>query len=246
MLDTNKTVELLRDNPDYVEILRKAVDIEEELKEDAFVFSWDVNGGPVISMEYQKSTRKLKEFLYNQFYESWIKDAVVNITYSDTGGADIWVRYLDSNHRIDINVGCNDSSIDAIAKINDGTGRTYQFDVEKDNDKISLYKHGWAEWEWSDVQAATASINKLIREGIVKIAYKTNKRTEYALVDREETKLILDQIKFEKDVEEYGIEPQEIEEIHIPDDAFDIIVGYDDVKGIISKGLQSDKPVRMR
>ena len=238
MLDTNKTVELLRDNPDYVEILYKAVGIEEELKENAFVFSWDVNGGPFISMEKHNEIKKLKDYLYNQFYELWIKDAVVNVTNS---GTDIRVQGK-SDHCIAID--CNDTFTNAIAQINDNTGRTYQFDVEKDDDNtISLYKFHWAEWEWSDVQAATGSINKMIREGIVKIAYKTNKRTEYALVDLEETKLILDQIKFDQDAEEYGIEPQKVEEIHIPDDAFDIIVGYDDVKGIISKGLQSDKPV---
>lgn len=236
MLDIEKVKGLLRDNPDYVYILQRAVDIEEKLKIEAFLFSWDImNYGP-ISMD-QGDTKTLKDFLYQQFYQEWIKDAIINIMGDGTG---LVIRNTDDC----INIEYVDS-LTVIARICDGTERNYQFDVEKDENIIDLYKHGWAEWEWHDVQAAPASINKLIREGVVKIAYKTNKRTEYALVDWDTTKLILDQIEFEENAAKYGIELQETEEIQIPDNAFDIIVGYDDVKGIISKGLQSDQPVNV-
>ena len=71
------------------------------------------------------------------------------------------------------------------------------------------------------------------------VVERVSKRPEkYRLSDRELTKKVL---------EMYGVEipsPEE-EEVKLPDDLFDVIVGYEDVKEIFIKSLKSKKPVHI-
>ncbi len=43
-------------------------------------------------------------------------------------------------------------------------------------------------WEWYHVRAYPAELMKLVREGIVRITYKSQRYTHYKLVDREAVK----------------------------------------------------------
>lgn len=240
MLEQEEVTELLRDNPGYVEILQRAVEVEDKLEEEAFLFNWEDLPG--------ESDERLKEFLYQQFYQNWIKEAVVIKPAQYT----IDVCNNTAEHSIVITIDMYLSS--AVASIHDHSNqtyefsnRTYEFNVKHPHaDKIQLYKSNRVMWEWHDIQGAPQSINKMVVEGIIKVAYKTNKRTEYALVDRDVVKAGLKQIELDQDIADFeSIKPICPEQIVVPEDVFNIIVGYDDIKSIIMKGLESDKPVNV-
>lgn len=236
MLKIEDLTELLRDNPKYVDILQRAVEVEEKLQEEAYLFNWEDIPGD--------ADEKLKDFLYQQFYKEWIKDAIVSKLLNG-----IEVHNIGSESSISVVIECRLDPLSdiATARINDGSNRTYQFDIMQYHvDKLLFYKSNMVMWEWHDVQAAPQSIKKMILAGIVKVAYKTNKRTEYALVDRDVIKAALKQIELDQDIADFeSNQPIYPEQVVVPADAFDIIVGYDDVKSIILKGLKSDKPVNV-
>lgn len=234
MLETTDVIELLRDNPKYVEILQRAVEVEEKLQEEAFLFNWEDIPGD--------ADEKLKDFLYQQFYQAWIKDSIVSKLLN---GIDVCNKESESS--IAIVLSLDPLSNTATARINDGSNRTYNFDIMQYHvDKLLFYKSNVVMWEWHDVRASPQSIKKMILAGIVKVAYKTNKTTEYALVDRDVVKAALKQIELDQDIADFeSNQPIYPEQVVVPADAFDIIVGYDDVKSIILKGLKSDKPVNV-
>lgn len=234
MLKIEDVIELLRDNPKYVEILQRAVEVEEKLQEEAFLFNWEDIPGD--------ADEKLKDFLYQQFYMDWIKDATVSKPLHN-----IVVHNEGSESSIVIEFRLDPLSDIATASINDGSNRTYNFDIIQYHvDKLLFYKSNMVMWEWHDVRAPPQSIKKMILAGIVKIAYNPSTRTEYALVDREVVKAALKQIELDQDIADFeSNQPIYSEQVVVPADAFDIIIGYDDVKSIILKGLKSDKPVNV-
>ena len=235
MLKIEDVIELLRDNPKYVEILQRVVEVEDKLQEEAYLFNWEDIPGD--------ADEKLKDFLYQQFYREWIKDAIVSKLLN---GIDVHNKGSESSIVIELSL--DQLSNTATARINDGSNQTYTFNIMQYHvDKLLFYKSNMVMWEWYDVQAATQTIKKMILAGIVKVAYKTNKRTEYALVDRDVVKAALKQIELDQDIAEFeATQPgPDQTDIEVPEDIFDIIVGYDDVKSIIIKGLESDKPVNV-
>jgi len=96
-------------------------------------------------------------------------------------------------------------------------------------------KKGWLGWEWNDVRAFTATLNKLVVDGLVTINFHSANFTHYKLVDLEATKHAL------KDLE--TLKEQPMEKAEIPEDLFSPILGYDDVKQLIRRSLEGDKPV---
>ena len=236
MLKIEDVIELLRDNPEYVEILQRVVEVEQKLQEEAFLFNWEDIPGD--------ANEKLKDFLYQQFYQEWIKNATVSKLLH---GIEVHNKESESSISVVIECRLDPLSDIATARINDGSNRTYQFDIMKYHvDKLLFYKSNMVMWEWHDVRAAPQSIKKMILAGIVKVAYKTNKRTECALVDRDVVEAALKQIELDQDIADFeSNQPIYPEQVVVPADAFDIIVGYDDVKSIILKGLKSDKPVNV-
>lgn len=231
MLEPEDIIELLSDNPKYAKILKRAVEIEERLEEESFLFFWEDIPGD--------ADEKLRDFLYQQFYMDWIKEAIL----SKSGRYSIDVHNTSNEHHIIIDF----NLLSAIASINNDTNQTYQFETKQHDGKIGLYRSDSIMWEWHDIQGAPQSINKMVISGIIKVAYKTNKRTEYAIVDRECAKSALEQIKYDQDKADFEANqpgPDQTD-LDVPEDAFDIIVGYDDIKSIILKGLESDKPVNV-
>ena len=89
-------------------------------------------------------------------------------------------------------------------------------------------------WRWSDMGVPAATLNKLVNMYILTIVLSTRSTTDYTLVDRKVTKDVLD--AFEEAVEEEGGNGNGIE---IPADIFDIIVDYDDIKGLIKDNLSA-------
>jgi len=96
-------------------------------------------------------------------------------------------------------------------------------------------------WDWSDVRAYPATINKLIIKGIVRKSYDSANFTNYKLVDLEATKKALNILESQRS------KPVSIEEAEqeIPPDIFDVVEGYDDLKEFILASLNAEEPVHI-
>lgn len=236
MLEPEDVIKLLEDNPGYEEILQQAVEVEDRLQEEAFLFNWDD-----LTTD---SDEKLKDFLYQQFYRDWIKEAVI----TKTNEPSVSVQDKLSEHKIVITMESDSTGkFSAIATTTEHDNRTYQFDVIHQFGKLGLYRSGRVRWEWNDIRAAPASIRKMVIAGIIDKVHRTNKYTEYALVDRDIIKAALEQIEYDQDISEFEANQPTIQDQppEVPKNIFDIIVGYDDIKSIIQIGLRKDKPVHV-
>jgi|GEM_PF-493651 len=95
-------------------------------------------------------------------------------------------------------------------------------------------------WEWHDVCADPIKLRKLITIGLAKINYKSRSATHYRLTDKAGIKKALELIKVME-----GGELVEEKEATIPENMFELITGYDDIKWIILQSLRSDNPVHV-
>ncbi len=95
-------------------------------------------------------------------------------------------------------------------------------------------------WQWNDVSAAPATLNKLVVRKLLVISFKSNKDTRYLLTDlgREIAKGHVDvqSIAHEEPEHPNGIETN---------DMFNDIVGYDDIKELLRESLQLVKPIHV-
>jgi len=91
-------------------------------------------------------------------------------------------------------------------------------------------------WEWFDAGIPTARLNKLVTLGIIKVRDKTSKRTSYGFVDRE---AIQEAVR----LFEAKPEPEPERPPPLPPDLFEPIVGYEDVKQHLRRGLEAERPV---
>jgi len=85
-------------------------------------------------------------------------------------------------------------------------------------------------------------IRKMVYDGLVKVLDKTSRKTTYILEDEELIRMALatyeEQPKMSKEPEDEKASYQEI-----PEDIFNNIVGYDDVKTLLIRALRSPEPV---
>jgi len=95
-------------------------------------------------------------------------------------------------------------------------------------------------WTYDDVVVAPQILYQLFLKGVLRQVYKSRKYTGYLLVDREGTKKALE--AFEKGKKP---EPVKEEKLEIPDDLFDIIEGFEDVKEFIKMCLRAKEPVHV-
>jgi len=122
-----------------------------------------------------------------------------------------------------------------LARLNDREDlvKTLKYAVEVEEKKLKEYSHlenYIATWNALEVHAQRRDIELLVYDDIVELAYKSSKHTEFKLKDRESVKEAL---------EEYNQVRQESDDKYeIPDDLFDDIVGYDDLKKLFMKGLK--------
>lgn len=97
-------------------------------------------------------------------------------------------------------------------------------------------KEWYLGWQWFDVRGSPGALKSLVLTGIVDVTFKSRSSTHYRLHDIEAVKDALDDLETEHLMDE-------IEEgIEIPDDMFDIIVGYGGVKELVLKSLKSERP----
>lgn len=96
-------------------------------------------------------------------------------------------------------------------------------------------------WEWDDLVPPVSPqlLYRLFLKGVLKRPYRSRSHIGYLLVDRGEVKKALE--RFE--VSQYT--PSFKEEFTVPTDLFDVIVGYEDVKAVIKRSLEADRPVHV-
>ncbi|HCP60782.1 MAG TPA: AAA family ATPase, partial [Dehalococcoidia bacterium] len=92
-------------------------------------------------------------------------------------------------------------------------------------------------WSFRDVRIQPAVLNRLFLEGYLDNPFKSNSYTGYFLSEKGKLALTM-----AAPVEEAAPEPRVLE---IPDDLFDVIEGYPEIKDLIMTVLQSDKPVHL-
>jgi Holliday junction DNA helicase RuvB len=90
-------------------------------------------------------------------------------------------------------------------------------------------------FEWHEVHADPRTLNMLVIEKVLKVQLKTNSSTNYRLMNAEAVELAL------KDYEG-TLSPVE-ETTVVPPDLFGFVVGHDEKKDIINRGLASEDPV---
>ena len=92
-------------------------------------------------------------------------------------------------------------------------------------------------WEWYQVHGDPRTLNKLVTKGVLNIVFKSNKCTVYRAVDVDAIKAAL------ADYRSQFRPVEEVAEAQIPPDLFSCIVGHDDKKELILRGLRSERPV---
>jgi Holliday junction DNA helicase RuvB len=102
--------------------------------------------------------------------------------------------------------------------------------------KEEAKRENYLGWEWYEVEGAPQTLNYMVRLGLLKINFKSNKSTYYMVKDRDRVIELLSQHKEQQ-------EQQEQDEI--PDDLFDVIVMHDDKKELLMKALHAEKPVHV-
>jgi Holliday junction DNA helicase RuvB len=92
-------------------------------------------------------------------------------------------------------------------------------------------------YEWHQIPAQPATLNKLVLQGILKVNFKSHSSTNYRLnIPIEEA---------EKLLEPEAVMEAEEERAEIPNDLLDIIVGHDQAKRVIGRCLMAEKPVHV-
>jgi len=95
-------------------------------------------------------------------------------------------------------------------------------------------------WTYDDVVIPPHILYQLFLRGILKRVYKSRKYTGYLLANREETRRALNAFK-KMETEK----PKETETIVIPNDLFDVIENFEDIKEFIKMCLRAKEPVHV-
>lgn len=118
----------------------------------------------------------------------------------------------------------------------------YLMEIEKTNPAGAIaetYSDTGMGWEIEDQKLPPKDISKMYKAGIVVKCVKTNRHTVYALspavydvIDEMDSAGILDEVEM-------------LQSTSIPDDLFDNIVGFDDVKELVKFAIHSEKQVHI-
>lgn len=92
------------------------------------------------------------------------------------------------------------------------------------------------DWTSYDVKVDGGTLYRLMTKGIIKVTFRSRSTKRYRLIDVEATRHALKLLK----------EPEEnYEEVELPDDMFDVIEGFDDIKFLFRMSLTSEEPVHI-
>jgi Holliday junction DNA helicase RuvB len=92
-------------------------------------------------------------------------------------------------------------------------------------------------WEWRDVRIQPAILSRLFIEGLLDNPFKSNSYTGYLLSEKGKLALQMGEVDQEPIVEPHPLE--------IPDNLFDTIEGYQDIKDLVMAVLKSESPVHL-
>ena len=93
-------------------------------------------------------------------------------------------------------------------------------------------------FEWSDVNVPPWFLRRLNEMGILRVVFRSNKHTGYALaIPPEEIEEALQGAQ--------NPQPEQPEKIELPPDFLDVVEGYDDLKEIIKQSILNDEPVHI-
>ena len=90
-----------------------------------------------------------------------------------------------------------------------------------------------ASWQWTDVGIPATKIRPFLNAGLVSVVFSTNSSTHYSLIGRSVIKEALGRSA--------EITAAPIEELELPSDLFECIVGYEDIKDEIKYTLGEGK-----
>lgn len=99
-------------------------------------------------------------------------------------------------------------------------------------------RHRRLGWTWLEVSMYPATINKLVIKGLVRLSYKSHSSTNYLLTDNARAILAGGLPSFEL-VEPAGAYEPDLSEM------FSDIIGYDDLKELLTEALQIEKPLHV-
>jgi len=96
-------------------------------------------------------------------------------------------------------------------------------------------------WEWFDIPAQAGTLNQLVIDGLLvtggpRGTFKSRSTTTYKLKDPELVRECLESLA---EIQEGA------EEGEIPNDLFDFIIGHEDVKDLLWKSINSERPVHI-
>ena len=105
------------------------------------------------------------------------------------------------------------------------------FEGKSDMDKD--YKIGWS---WRDVRIYPGTLNRLFKEGYIDNVFKSNSYTGYRLSTL--GRAIVDELM--------GASPSpDDDNLTLPDDLFDDIIGHDNVKELLRAAITAERPVHV-
>lgn len=96
-------------------------------------------------------------------------------------------------------------------------------------------------WEWSDVGIPTHLLKKFIETGTV----RRLSRRWYVLANREEVKKALGEFDQVQKIAEEGMRKPLPHPAEVPQDLFDVVEGYDDLKEFLRLSLRAERPVHV-
>lgn len=96
-------------------------------------------------------------------------------------------------------------------------------------------------WESSDVTIHPSKLYQLETAGILDRVFDTNSTTSYALSDRQEIRNIVGSLPRVEGDGTITISHNFPDEEELPDDLFDEVLGYEDVKWLLRRGITTDK-----
>lgn len=96
-------------------------------------------------------------------------------------------------------------------------------------------------WAWDDLNPPVSPqvLYRLFLKGILKRPYKSRSHKGYLLANRDEVKRALEWFEVSNQTAVFD------EELEFPSDLFDVIVGFEDIKAVIKKSLEADRPVHI-
>lgn len=97
----------------------------------------------------------------------------------------------------------------------------------------------WMGFQYGEVLAAPARLTYLVQRDVLRWGYKSSNFTHYKLTNPELVKATLEILKKEE-AQEFQDQP-----LTIPEDIFDIVVGFQDIKETIVKSLKAERPVHI-